>query len=162
MFDTMRSKMGNLDERIRNMAAERAYAARRRQMGGIVEGMRGRMGAAEPDYDSVSAEIAGLMGGGPADYARTLQMKGKRGDQGRESLYQQAAAASGAGIQAKLNSMLAGTDAMSRVGQVGVYGGIGAGGGMIMTAGAQQLILLMKYLKEGEEMDSKRDQELMG
>ena len=162
MFDAMRSKMGNLDERIRNMAAERAYAARGRQMGGIVEGLQGRMGAAEPDIDSVSAEIAGRMGGGPADYAKALQMKGKRGDQGRESLYQQAAAASGAGMVAKLNSMLSGTDAMSRAGQVGVYGGIGAGGALGLTAAGQQLMSLMSYLQEGQEMDGKRDQELIG
>lgn len=161
MIGKLSSAMQGLDERIRAQAAERAYGARQRQMSGIVNNFKEQMGAVSPDLGSVSAMAADLRGGDPADYMKVLQARGKRGDAGREDLYQQAAAASSAGPIARLNSMLAGTDAGSRAAQVGVYGGIGVGGGLGLTAAGQQLISLMQYMQQGQETNQTRDQELM-
>lgn len=161
MFGKVGSKIQGFDEWSRAQAAERAYGARRQQMGGIMDDMRSQMGATSPDVNTVAGQIASLKGGEPGDYLKTLQAKGKRGDVGREALYQEAAAASGAGPLARLNSMLSGTDAMSRAGQVGVYGGIGVGGGLGLTAAGQGLVSLMEYLQQGQSVDAQRDQVLM-
>lgn len=125
-------------------------------MKGIRENLRTRMGSDSPNVEGVAADIASRAGGVPADYVKELE----GGGDGREALYQRAASATNPGALVRLNDMLAGTSAMSRAGQVGVYGGIGAGGALGLTAAGQQLLSLMEYLQQGQATDAKRDQEL--
>lgn len=161
MLGKLRSGIEQADAAIRGMAAERAFAARQRQMGGIREDLSARMNAASPQVEGVAAEVAQTLGGSPEDYMKQLTARGKKAEMGREVLYQQTAAASKPGMVAQLNDLLAGTGAGARATQVGVYGGIGVGGGLGLTAAGQQLMNLMAYLQQGQETDVKRDQELV-
>jgi hypothetical protein len=155
-MEQARSQVAGLDGRVRQTLAERAYAARQQQLAAISGDLRARMGAAQPDLGSVGAAVAERLGGMPEDYRKILASRARGAEAGREGLYQRAAAASAPGPAVRLQELLAREDGAGRATQLGVYGALGGGTTLGLTAAGQGLLALMGYLQQGQEAESER------
>lgn len=149
------------DRAIRQQAAERAAVAENARQYGIVQDLRSKMGAEEPDLGGVEAKIRNYLGGDEGAYLKQLQSKARGADAVRESIYQSAAMNSRPGVVQMLNERLAGDSKMDRAVQVGTYGAIGGGITMGLTAAGQGLMALMDYIQGGEEQNEARDRPLV-
>jgi hypothetical protein len=160
MFGGLGAKIQGMDEAVRQSMAERAMAARAKQIASVRDDLAARMGGGSPDLSSVSAAIADRLGGGADDYMAALKSKARGADVKRQALYGQAAAAENPNLAVRLNDLLSGTDAMSRAGQVATYGAIGGGAVAGLTAAGQGLMALMDYLQQGQQTADERNNEL--
>lgn len=160
MFGGIGARIQGMDEAVRQSMAERAMAARMKQIENIRSDLSQRMGAQTPDYNSVGAAIADRMGGSADDYLAALKSRARGADAKREALYGQAAAASKANAAVRLNDLLSGTDVGSRAAQVGVYGAIGGGGIAGLTAAGQGMLALIDYIQQGTEAQAEREKPL--
>ena len=160
MLRDIGAKIQGMDEAVRQSMAERAMAARMKQVQAVRDDLSQRMSATSPDLGSVAAAIADRMDGRPDDYMSTLKSRARGAQAKRDVLYGQAAAQTAPNLQVRLNDMLSGTDAMSRAGQVATYGAIGGGTAAGLTAAGQGLMALMAHLQEGQQTSEKRNNEL--
>lgn len=153
-------RIQNLDESVRRGFAERAFQGRNQQVQDYVNDLQGRMGTTNPDrYESVGKSIASRMGEQDG-FDESSVISRLRAGENLEQLYRQAGAAAGPGMGVRLNDMLSGSSLGARAGQAGVYGAIGGGITLGLTAAGQGLFALTDYLSQGQETEAKRNQEL--
>jgi len=159
-FNKAGAQVMGLDERVRQAMAERADVGRQDQMASIVKDLQERMGSQSPDLQGVGASIAERLGGAPEDYSKLLASQARGADAKRAGLYQEAAAASDPSMGVRINRLLSQDDMAGRATQAGVYGAIGGGATLGLTAAGQGLMALMGYLQQGNEVEQDRERPL--
>lgn len=147
-----------LDEMIQKAAARNEAAANMSRMQRIRDDIGKRSSGADPDYEGIGGTLAGLMGGDAKQRASAYEGMGQGA---RDAYADMAARQSNPGVVAGAHGLFARDDRYGKIARGGVIGGGVVGSGMLMTAGAQQLMGVMKYLEEGQMTEAKRDQELM-
>lgn len=160
----------------RDEAATRAEEARQRQIVGIVNDLRGRMEAQNPDYSSIAKSMASMLGNNPVgrnvgipetgkdsveDIMRVLEMRTPTARRNQEELILSAAENAPRGLVARGYDLLSRKDWQGRTAQTvygaGLIGGVGGG----MTAAGAGLMALADYLQQGQIAQAERENELV-
>lgn len=151
--------VGSLYQKMQQVAAERAAALRASQKQRIVDDYVQRMGAAQPNYESLNKSLQSHLGS-QEDYSGTLQRRGKLGERARLGLFEQAAEQAPPNAQIWLNRRLSGSDPGDIAVQLGVGGLAASGTALGLTAAGQGLFALTSYLQESIATAEKADQPL--
>lgn len=156
MLNQVRDAVSGVDRLVRLQALKRAQDMRRSQ---VTRTRSDLLGRATNDPEGTARAVGSLLGASDdqlAVYADQL-----RDVDQRDALIRQAARAEKPGLLYQVNRVMAGDDAMSRLGQAGIYGAVGGGGvlgGVGLTAAGQELIALMQYMQQGQQTDASRDE----
>ena len=160
MLSKMLGQIRKWDEATRGYFGNRGAQGRLGEIRAMEADLRSRLGAAQPDYDSVGATIANALHG-QAGFGRNEVIDRLKRNEDPDDLIYRASVAQRPGMGTRLNYMMAGTDAMSRAGQAGVYGAIGGGVTLGLTAAGQGILALMDYMQEGQRTEAQREQQLV-
>lgn len=148
--------LGRVDDRVRGFWRDRADEHMIAGKEAFAKEQLARLGAASPDYSGVARTLADRTGGDVGALEAALGIENQA--QIRQRLDDAYAAQPGPLVRG--TSILSNTGTKARIGQAGIYGAMGGGVTLGLTAAGQGLMALMDYMNQGQQVASARDQEL--